>query len=106
MLLKKDVDNGNCSREDYYSQFCTDDLEKWVANKFHLGILIQAYLENEDFINSPFIPLSKWISLSEKLDKVFPCLEAACKNVGDNYTVAFKVQVLKQTAKILVEKSI
>ena|SRR6186713_10270 len=97
MYTRKDYLAGNCTHEEYYSQFVTDDILSLVKNTFGVGLLEESLSKDEHLNN---IPLGQWDNLTGYLPRY---VSAGFKNVGDYLTLAGGVCLLKTAAKIVVK---
>lgn len=93
-FTRQDYMNGLCSHDDYYSQFVNENIKLLVLERFNIEILQSAYAVDHHF-NS--LPLPIW----DKLTLLFSC-NNEMKILGDYSTLAGKVCILKQAAKMLI----
>ena len=89
--------NGQCSYNQYYDQFVTEQLKNAVSRNFTADKLAKAY-DKDEYLNS--IPLQEWDKLayyceSSNMRKMY----ASC---GEYVTNAVAVCTLKQAAKHVV----
>lgn len=94
MFTRKDYLDSNCTHEQYYSQFVNDQIKAIVSTFFGTKELKNAYAKDPSFNT---IPLQQWDNLTYR----FSC-DKALKERGDYSTLAGKVCILKQAARMIV----
>jgi hypothetical protein len=95
MFTRKDYLDGNCTHQEYYSQFVTDGIKRLVTQNFDIKTL-QKQFEKDEYFNG--MELRLW----DKLTHLFQCNKVMCEH-GDYATLAGRVCILKEAARQIVE---
>lgn len=86
-----------CTHRQYYAQFVTAGIIKSVSNRFGKNAIVKA-LETNEHLNN--IDLARWDSLAITHES---SLRGKMKQVGDRYSLAGGVCVMKEAAKQIAE---
>jgi hypothetical protein len=89
--------NNECSHREYYSQLVTKEILNAVSRRFGIDKLKAAIQEDERLNN---IPLAAWDGLAENFHLG---LRPIFKSLGDFYSLAGGVCVMKEAARQLIE---
>ena len=95
------MDN-ECTHEQYYRQFVTAAMKREVANTFGVDRILRAMDQDAKKGNLNAIPLAEWDRVGLRFRAV---LHAPMREAGDGISLAGLVCVMKQAARMLVEKS-
>jgi hypothetical protein len=96
MYTRQDYLSHKCTHSEYYSQFVTSHTLKLVNDIFGKDHLKECYTKDQNLNN---IPLYKWDNLA-----LFVNCDKALKECGDFSSLAGKVCILKESAKILISE--
>jgi len=99
MFTRKDYMDGKCIHRQYYAQFVTNYIKDTVLNKFGIEKLVKSFNEDKYFNN---ISLSTWDRINYCVD-TNPTLDLL-KSLGEGYSLAGAVCILKEAAQQLVEE--
>jgi len=94
MHTRKDYLNENCTHEQYYDQFVTNDVKNLVLNHFGCEKLKKSYLKDKNLNN---IPLQLWDNLAFSLN-----FDNKFKEFGDFPSLAGKICILKNAARQII----
>lgn len=97
MYTRKQYLNKECTHSEYYQQFVTDYTKRLVSNSLGIERLKNAWNNGDEHFNS--IPLGTWDNLT-----VFFRCDKQLREHGDYATLAGKVCILKETARILANE--
>ena len=96
MFTRKDYLRNNCTYEQYYSQFVTDEILKLVAAKIEIKRLVWAYSVGKEM---NVIPVKSWDSIACMFTRL-PEWEA----MGYDSSKAFDISILKMAAVQLIKE--
>ncbi len=100
MYTRNQYTSGQCSHNQYYDQFVTEQLKNAVSKYFTTAKLVKAY-DKDEYFNS--ISLKEWDKLS------YYCESSDMRKLyaasGEYVTQAVAVCTLKQAAKHVVDES-
>lgn len=95
MFTRKQYLNGECTHEQYYEQFVTDQIKDLVLRVFGRAELTEAYQKDPNLNN---IPLYHWDNLARHVN-----CGKAMKPCGDYPTLAGQVCILKTAARLAIQ---